>query len=251
MIRVPSGLNWENATYVSHCNGLKMGVPPQRARRLSRATSTLLIRTFSNHTRPRTCPTIFSTGKMTPPPSMSFNTNEGSIREFVSRLVTSILEASQSSRESVQETIEKSKAERAISQNKNFKPFPPLDHVLDLGIISDCDVKLIMPAQALENLDKSLQGYLEVSLTSLEATKWPPFHIVLMSIASIRIKVSPGPKSAKNPPNPPGPHLSWTRCGTGRSFKSQLTQTAAVPRVPNGITYTPKDSDRRTGNTNR
>ena len=40
MIRVPSGLNWENATYVSHRNGLKMGVPPQRARRLSRATST-------------------------------------------------------------------------------------------------------------------------------------------------------------------------------------------------------------------
>jgi hypothetical protein len=34
-------LNWENATYVSHRNGLKMGVPPQRARRLSRATSTL------------------------------------------------------------------------------------------------------------------------------------------------------------------------------------------------------------------
>jgi hypothetical protein len=41
MIRVPSGLNWENVTYVSHRNGLKMGVPPQRARRLSRATSSL------------------------------------------------------------------------------------------------------------------------------------------------------------------------------------------------------------------
>jgi hypothetical protein len=101
----------------------------------------------------------------------SLQTNEGSIRDFVSRLVTSILDATQSSRESAEETIEKSKAGRAISQNKNFKPFPPLDHVLDLSIISDCDVKLIMPAQALENLDKSLQGYLEVSLTFSVVTK--------------------------------------------------------------------------------
>jgi hypothetical protein len=68
-------------------------------------------------------------------------------------------------------TIEASKAERAKSQNKNFKPFPRLDEVLDLSIISDCDLKLIMPAQALEHLDKSLQRYLEVSLTSLEATR--------------------------------------------------------------------------------
>jgi hypothetical protein len=101
----------------------------------------------------------------------SFKTNKNSISKLVSSLVTFLLDDRQSSKETAEQTIEESKAERAKSQNKNFQPFPRLDQVLDLGIISDCEVKLIMPAQALANLEKSLQGYLEVSLTSLEATK--------------------------------------------------------------------------------
>lgn len=79
----------------------------------------------------------------------SIKTNERTIREFVSSLVTSYLDASQSSRITSAMTIEASKAEHPKSQTKNFELFPRLDQVLDLGKISDCDVKLIMPAQAL------------------------------------------------------------------------------------------------------
>lgn len=149
---------------------------------------------------------------MTPPPSTSkksVGTDQGTISKYVSDLLTSILNASERSRITAEMTIEASKAERAKSQNKNFKPFPRLDQVLDLGIISDREIELIMPARALENLDKSLKGYLEVSLTSLEATKMAFIsYRADVHFASNRIKVSPGPKSAKNSPNPPGPHLS-------------------------------------------
>jgi hypothetical protein len=103
---------------------------------------------------------------MSPPPSVSqqsIKTNERTLREFVSSLVTSFLDASQSSRESAEMTIEDSKAEKEKVENKVFQAFPPLDHVKDLGIISDEEVNRIMPAEALGDLDKSLGRFMGVS----------------------------------------------------------------------------------------
>lgn len=159
----------------------------------------------------------------------SFNTNEGSIREFVSRLVTSILEASQSSRDNVQETIEKSKAERAISQNQNFKPFPPLDHVLDLGIISEEEVNAIMPTEALGDLDMSLGSFMGVSYKIFEATNRRPSDLVLMYVGINSKQASPGAWITYQPPS--------MRYVTVRSFRSQLTQRRTSLRFPNGTTY--------------
>ena len=102
---------------------------------------------------------------MTPPPSISKETvGTKSISKFLSDLSAVCTGASQSFRpESAEETIEESKTEREKVKHKVFQAFPQLDHVKDLGILSDEEVNQIMPAEALEDLDKSLGRFLGVS----------------------------------------------------------------------------------------
>lgn len=136
---------------------------------------------------------------MTPPPSISkesVGTNQGS-KSSSSRLLSDLSTfcpgAGQSSRpESAETTIEESKAKREKVNHKVFQAFPQLDHVKDLGIISDEDVNQIMPAEALGDLDKSLGRSMGVSQTIFQATNRRPSDLVLMYVIINRKQASPG-----------------------------------------------------------
>jgi hypothetical protein len=102
---------------------------------------------------------------MTPPPSISKESvGTKTISRFLSDLSAVCTGASQSFRpESAEATIEESKTAREKAKHKVFQAFPRLDHVKDLGILSDEEVKQIMAAKALRELDKSLEEFMGVS----------------------------------------------------------------------------------------
>lgn len=168
---------------------------------------------------------------MTPPPSINKESvGTKTISRFLSDLSAVCTGASQSFRpESAEETIEESKTEREKVKNKVFQAFPQLDHVKDLGIISEEEVNAIMPTEALGDLDMSLGSFMGVSYKIFEATNRRPSDLVLMYVGINSKQASPGAWITYQPPS--------MRYVTVRSFRSQLTQRRTSLRFPNGTTY--------------